>query len=135
MKIATARRAEAEAAKAAVRKWLRKSTNGKKKGKRGEQEFADFLKERGYEARRGQQYAGGGDSPDVVGGPDRLHPEVKRVESGNPYNWLAQAKRDAAPGKMPVVFHRRNREGWIAILDADALLALVRELDLFYGVA
>lgn len=97
--------------------------NGNKKGKVGERELAAFLREYGYEARRGQQYAGGGTSPDVVSDLPDIHIEVKRVEAGNLYKWLEQAKRDAAgTGKTPVVFHRKNREDWVVVLDAHDFL-------------
>ena len=36
------------------------------KGKVGEREFAELLRAHGFDARRGQQFAGGADSPDVV---------------------------------------------------------------------
>lgn len=101
--------------------------NSRNKGKVGELELAAFLKERGFpEARRGQQYHGGGDSPDVVvPGLEELHLECKRVEAGSLYKWLAQAKRDAAAGKIPVVAHRKNREEWVAILPLSDLLTLM----------
>lgn len=97
--------------------------NGNKKGKVGERELAAFLRGYGYEARRGQQFSGGGDSPDVVSDVPGLHLECKRVEAGNLYKWLEQAKRDAAgTGKTPVVFHRKNREDWVVVLDAHDFL-------------
>lgn len=110
--------------------------NSRAKGCRGERELAEFLRERGHIARRGQQFAGGGDSPDVVCPTlPGIHLEVKRVEAGNPYVWLAQAVRDAggptfvvggAPiGKMPVVAHKRNRQEWIAVLRFEDLLSLI----------
>ncbi len=99
------------------------SINSRAKGARGELELAAFLKERGYEARRGQQFSGGGESPDVVHNIPGVHFEVKRVEAGNLYNWLAQAQRDAA-GKVPIVVHRRSNKEWVAILPLDELLKL-----------
>jgi hypothetical protein len=42
----------------------------------------------GGQARRGQQFAGGTDSPDVISSHENLHLEVKRVEAGNPYTWI-----------------------------------------------
>lgn len=53
------------------------------KGKRGEREAAKILsKMLGMEIRRGVQYKGSGDSPDVSGlSAIGLHPEVKRDES------------------------------------------------------
>lgn len=94
--------------------------NSREKGKRGELEFAGFLKERGYEeARRGQQFAGGPESPDVRG-VRGIHFEVKRVENLNLEAAMAQSVRDAAPGSIPVVAHRRNRSAWKITLSADA---------------
>lgn len=98
--------------------------NSRAKGKNGELELAAALREFGYEARRGQQFKGGGDSPDIVcDGLADFHVECKRVESGNLYNWLDQAIRDAG-GKTPVVMHRRSRKGWVAILRLEDFLAL-----------
>lgn len=98
--------------------------NSRSKGKRGELEIAAYLRARGHEARRGQQFSGGTDSPDVVSSISGVHLEVKRVEAGNPYNWLAQAIRDARQ-KMPVVVHKRNRQDWIAIVRLDDLMTLI----------
>lgn len=97
--------------------------NSRDKGKRGELELAHWLAERGHDARRGQQFSGGDDSPDVVcPSLAHIHIECKRVEAGNPYVWLAQAIRDAGPQKIPVVFHRRNDAEWVVVLRAaDAL--------------
>lgn len=99
--------------------------NSRNKGKTGELELAAFLKARGLLARRGQQFSGGSDSPDVVcDSLPTIHFECKRVEQGNLYLWLAQAKRDAGQ-KVPIVAHRRNREDWVAILTLDDLLSLL----------
>lgn len=101
--------------------------NSRQKGKRGELEFVHYLKARGIEARRGQQFAGGNDSPDVIaGGPLKdTHIEVKRREAGNPYIWLDQAERDAGESKFPLVAHKRNGKDWIAILDMDHFLQIM----------
>lgn len=103
--------------------------NSRQKGKRGELEFVHFLKDRKIEARRGQQYAGGTDSPDVIAGGcvSQVHFEVKRREAGNPYDWLAQAKHDVmgSHDKFPVVAHKRNGKEWIAILDMDHFLQIM----------
>ena len=53
--------------------------NSKDKGKRGERMAAAKFREHGFDARRGVQYSGGPDSPDVVG-PEGLHIEVKFTE-------------------------------------------------------
>ena len=98
--------------------------NSRAKGKRGELELAQFLRDHGFEAHRGQQFHGGKDSPDVVTNLPGVHLECKRVEQGNLYDWLAQAKRDAG-SKCPVVAHRRNGREWVAILTLQDLLNLM----------
>ncbi len=104
--------------------------NSRQKGAAGERELANFLKERGHVARRGQQFSGGSDSPDIVCSTlAGFHIECKRVEAGNPYIWLAQAKRDAGANKTPVVMHRKNKQEWVAILRLEDFLNLVKGID------
>jgi len=86
------------------------------KGKVGEREVAKINREAGFDSHRGQQYHGGGDSPDVVGIPG-LHLEVKRVERLQLWPALTQAKDDCEADEIPVVVHRANRRPWIAVLD------------------
>lgn len=83
--------------------------NSKQKGARFERNLASRLKEYGYEARRTAQYCGNtGDASDVVGLPG-IHIEAKHQERMQLYDWMAQAKRDAAGTKnIPVVFHKKN---------------------------
>ena len=104
-------------------------TNSNAKGKRGEREFAKFLRDKGYNARRGQQYAGGGDSPDVITDLDPLHFEVKRVEAFQLYKALAQARFDADFMRLPVVAYRRNKENWVAVLDMHDFIKIYQVLD------
>lgn len=96
------------------------------KGKRGERELAALLREYGYDCRRGQQYCGGNGDADVVGLPG-IHIEAKRAERLNIYDALGQAARDAGPGEIPVVFHRRNNCGWVCILPVEGFMELYRE--------
>ena len=84
--------------------------NSREKGRRGEVELAKVLREYGYEARRGQQYKGGADSPDVIG-IDGVHIECKRVETLNIEKAMQQSTRDAGDN-VPVVMHRKNGEKW-----------------------
>lgn len=98
-------------------------TNSRRKGKDGELEWAKFLREHGYDAHRGQQYKGGGDSPDVTGLPG-IHQEVKRVEQFSLYTALDQSKRDAADAEIPIVIHRRNRKPWVVVMDAEDFLTM-----------
>lgn len=108
--------------------------NSRDKGKRGELEWRDELTARGYEAKRGQQHAGGGDSPDVVHNVPGVHFEVKRVERFLLYDAVDQARRDGV-GKMPVVVHKCNhdrrtgtcRGDWLVVLGADDFFRLLQE--------
>jgi|SRR5215831_14346437 len=99
--------------------------NSRDKGKRGELELAQFLRDRGFAARRGRQYQGGQGSPDLVTNLDGIHVECKRVEAGNLYNWLAQAKAECG-WDMPVVMHRRNGEDWVAVLSLEDFLTILK---------
>ena len=111
-----------------------KRINSRDKGCVGEREFAHYLSDAGFPAERGQQHAGGNESPDVrCPALADVHFEVKRTEKGNPYDWLAQCIRDAASGKMHIVAHRRNHQEWIAVLPMDELMRLLILRDLWYG--
>lgn len=105
----------------------KKTMNSREKGKRGERMWRDELRAQGYDARRGQQFAGGGDSPDVVSELP-FHFEVKFVENLNLRDAMEQAARDAAPGKPPVVAHKRSNSPWLVTMRAEDWFALVREV-------
>lgn len=109
--------------------------NSNAKGKRGEREFRDVLRAAGYcKARRGQQFSGSNESPDVVC-PELpgIHWEVKRCEISKPYTWMDQALTDLTKGNdhsIPVVAHKRNGQEWLAILQMVDLLEIIRRSDL-----
>jgi Holliday junction resolvase len=110
----------------------KKKINSRTKGKTGELDFVHFLKDRGIDARRGQQYEGSSDSPDVVttGGCLRdTHIEIKRTEVTAIYKWLDQANTDADICKTPVVAHRKNGERWVIIMDARDFISMMQDLD------
>jgi len=97
-------------------------TNSRAKGARGEREWAKYLRGLGYEtARRGQQYSGSPDSPDVAEGIPGTHPEVKRVERLNIHDAMNQAIVDGGDNVVPYVAHKRNRGEWLVTLRADDL--------------
>lgn len=99
--------------------------NSREKGAKGEREFAEHLRARGWSgAKRGQQRSGL-EQADVVDGPPGVHWEVKRVQALNVGKAFAQATRDAAPGQTPVVAHRRNNEPWLVTLGLEEFLALL----------
>jgi hypothetical protein len=107
--------------------------NSRAKGARGEREAAQAWVESmaaagiSVTARRGQQFSGGTESPDVVTSLPTIHLEVKRTEKGNPYHWVEQAVRDAGP-KLPIVLHRRNGQEWLAIVRLEDVPRLAAEL-------
>jgi Holliday junction resolvase len=102
--------------------------NSKQKGKRGELEFSHWLATRGHPARRGQQFKGGDDSPDVVCDTlDNFHFEVKRTEKLSLYEAVEQAERDSGH-KYPVVAHRRNRGDWLAVMKATDWLIMAEKV-------
>ncbi len=87
------------------------------KGKGGEREWAEILRSFGVAARRGRQYSGNPDSPDVISALP-FHWEVKRTERFNAKQAMAQSIGDAAGGKVPVVAHRQNRCEWLITMRA-----------------
>lgn len=89
----------------------------KRKGKLGEVEVANLLKQYGYPGRRGVQYCGIFGDSDVVG-MDGVHIEVKRTEKFRLYDAMEQSKHDAKPGEIPTVWHRQNDREWVVVLDA-----------------
>lgn len=99
--------------------------NSQAKGCRGERMWRDVLRSFGFTARRGQQYSGSPDSPDVVCDELPYHWEVKCVQNLNVLNAFEQARRDAGAGKIPVVAHKKNGKPWLITMSADDFLALV----------
>ncbi len=100
------------------------------KGKSGEREAAHLIRSFGFEARRGQQFHGGPESPDVIHSIPGLHIEVKRKERFNLYDALDKANDDASTAETAVVFHRRNNKRWVVILDAEAFLRMMKRIPL-----
>ena len=81
--------------------------NSRNKGARYEREVAAKLREHGYEAIRGCQFAGGQDSPDVRCDDFPCHIEAKFVERLNILDAYKQSERDAGE-KPPCVIHRKK---------------------------
>ena len=94
----------------------------KSKGKRGERELAaELSRVLGVAARRGVQFQGSPDSPDVVTDIPDIHIECKRSERLRLYEALDQAVNDAGVVKLPVVCHRQNNKPWVVVLRLDDL--------------
>ena len=100
--------------------------NSRAKGKVGELEFAALCRAEGFDARRGQQFSGSADSPDVVSDAlGWLHFEIKRVQKLNLIDACAQAEGDCG-GKPWIVAHRRNHAPWLVTLTAETFFRLLR---------
>jgi hypothetical protein len=98
------------------------------KGKVGEREAAAEIQRLfGVEARRGCQYSGSDESPDIVTAIPELHFEAKRCEAFRLYPAMEQAAADAGD-KVPVVLHRANNRPWVAIVRLDDLPRLAVQL-------
>lgn len=93
--------------------------NSRTKGKRGELELAQLLRNQGHiDARRGVQYSGLKGDADVVG-VQGIHIECKRCQQVSDERWLQQAEHDARLGDIPVVIYRRNHEDWKLLIRQD----------------
>lgn len=93
---------------------MTKAINSRQKGARGEREWRDRLIAHGHEARRGQQYCGSPDSPDVISSLP-FHFEVKRVEKLNIQKAIEQSEAECGE-EMPVVAHRKDRGQWLVTM-------------------
>ena len=97
------------------------------KGKRGELEVVALLKKHGFEARRGQQFRGGSDSPDVIHNIEGIFIEVKLRQALNIYAALEQANEEKPEGDSVLLFHRKNNKRWLVTCDADEYLDLLEQ--------
>lgn len=102
--------------------------NSRQKGARFERQLASKLKDYGYDCRRGQQYCGANGDADVVGLP-YIHIEAKHQERMQLYDWMAQAKRDARPDELPVVFHKKNNADILVTMSLDDWIKMYREYE------
>ena len=94
------------------------------KGQIAEREVATLLRAHGFEARRGRQYKGTDDSPDVTHNMPGFHIEVKNVRSPMFHPWLERCAMEAGEGKSPLLFWRRDRIPWYVVIRADDFLRL-----------
>lgn len=89
------------------------------KGKRGEREVRDLLREHGFEARRDGRL-----DDDLAHDAYGYHFEVKRRETIALPEWTRQAEEDAGD-REPVVAYRASHEPWRASLRLDTLVRLI----------
>lgn len=95
--------------------------SSREKGKRGEREFAAFLRDLGLEARRTQQFSGKEGTADVSSSLDGVHIEVKRYAGIAALRFLEQAERDSNPMDLPCVAMREDRGEWTMMFRAKHL--------------
>lgn len=89
--------------------------------------WSNFLTTRGYPARRGQQFAGGTDSPDVIcESLGNYHFEVKFTERLSLHAAMEQAVSDCGQ-KVPIVAHKKKRQDWLVVMRAADWLALMEK--------
>lgn len=100
----------------------------KRKGCCGEREAAAEISRLFHvEARRGRQYCGDPEAPDIRTAIAGVHFEVKRCEALRLYDAIRQAAEDAE-ANVPIVLHRANRKPWVAIVRLDDLPRLAVQL-------
>ena len=107
------------------------AVNSKQKGARFERSLASLFRYHGYhESRRTAQYCGNtGDASDVIGLPG-IHVEAKHQETMRLYEWMAQAKRDAAANggtSLPAVFHKKNNADILVTMTLEDWMQLYSE--------
>ena len=101
--------------------------NSRQKGKRGELEWSAKLNELvpGSNARRGRQYKGTEDSPDVVCDLP-IHWEVKRRQALNVHRAVETCREECGVNQWPAVAHRRDNERWVVSMDAEDFARLIK---------
>lgn len=100
--------------------------NSRRKGKVGELEAAQFLRELfGWTTRRSQQHSGTADSADLrVEQTPGLWWEVKRVERLNVPKTMRVAASQCGR-RTPVLMHRPSRSDWLITIRLTDLPSLV----------
>ena len=95
------------------------------KGRRGEIELAQFLRDRGLSEARPGDPLNYGTQPDVIG-INGLHIECKRHERLEISKWYGQAQQDAQRMQdgLPAVIYRQNRRPWMIVLSLSDFLEL-----------
>lgn len=103
----------------------------RRKGKTGELEVVNILKDRGLKAQRTAplQAAGGTLDADVLG-VEGFHLEIKRCERIEIDKWHAQAALASRPTDTPCVVWRRSRQPWRIAMPFDDFLDLVKAANL-----
>lgn len=105
----------------------KKKINSREKGADYERHIAKVIRKYGFEAERGCQHSGGKDSPDVKHNMPGIHIEAKATEKLSIWKALAQSKRDAGEGEIPVVVFKRNYSGDFIVLPFEDFLKIFKK--------
>jgi len=96
--------------------------NSRRKGKRGELEARDLVREHWHSPKciRSAQVSGKY-AADLLEGPPGLHLEVKLVSKIGAMKYYRQAEDDAKSNEVPVVLMRENDGPWMVMFTAESL--------------
>lgn len=100
----------------------------REKGKRGEREVAEILRQMGLAARRSQQYSGSEGTADLVTSLAGTHWEVKRYSRIAACRFMDQAEEDALVNDVPVVALREDRSAWMVMVKLSDLPRLAQKI-------
>lgn len=96
----------------------------KDKGRRGESLLVHFLREHGFDTKRGMVWL---NQSDVIG-MEGIHIEVKFCEALNVRKALDQAIEEAKKKKdgLPTVFWKKSRKEWVTIMRTEDWIVLYK---------
>jgi len=97
------------------------------RGAAGEREALGLIRGHGWTHAHRNFQSGGQGGGDITRGPAGISVEVKRTNRLRLREAWAQAETDARPRReIPLILARWDCGPWLAILDADEALALLR---------
>lgn len=106
-------------------------TNANQKGKAGEREACNLLKELGYEARRSQQYSGvrtDDTSADIITSVPGVRFEIKRgyndtdLHSKQMEEWIATAREETPENQSWAILRRKDYQQWSIIFEMGGIV-------------
>ena len=103
-------------------------TNSNRKGKRIERLLASKFRNHGWDARRGQQYKGTPDSPDVIIDLP-LTVESKGCEVWRIDKWMSKLLGERKSGTLPLLCCKKNHAEFLTIIPLNFFLELTQHID------
>lgn len=102
------------------------SLTERRKGAAGEREVLRLVRQEGWPgAYRSSNGLAQKQRGDIADGPAGVSIEVKRTETASVWKWWEQAAADAGAA-TPVVAFRRSSSPWLALIELDELLPLLK---------